>query len=164
MSEYSVLWVWAVPSINVSPSPCAGPDPPTGVRSLCLVRPRPGTVQVGTLRCQKSLASDVSLMDAVMNNTGFLTNIKQQYDYVFTDLRDPRYLTFWEKLKSSWFGCGREMSSADELSSLSGLFCWVQISRTKQIHWRWEYLSILVEDCFVVKFMARTLSQGTILS
>ncbi len=29
-------------------------------------------------------------MDAVMNNTGFLTNIKQQYDYVFTDLRDPR--------------------------------------------------------------------------
>merc|ERR1712010_130856 len=58
-----------------------------------------GTVQVGTLRCQKSLASDVSLMDAVMNNTGFLTNIKQQYDYVFTDLRDPRvddwFLIVW---------------------------------------------------------------------
>merc|ERR1712032_1592454 len=60
-----------------------------------------GTVQVGTLRCQKSLASDVSLMDAVMNNTGFLTNIKQQYDYVFTDLRDPR-VDDWFLMSSVW--------------------------------------------------------------
>merc|ERR1712110_11542 len=47
----------------------------------------------------------VSLMDAVMNNTGFLTNIKQQYDYVFTDLRDPR-VDDWFLMSSVWPNVG----------------------------------------------------------
>jgi len=47
----------------------------------------------------------LSLMDAVMNDTGFLTNIKQQYDYVFTDLRDPR-VDDWFLMSSVWPNVG----------------------------------------------------------
>ena len=47
--------------------------------------------RVTRARTQSSAGRCSDTMDSVMNNTGLLTSIKQQYDYVFTDLRDPRY-------------------------------------------------------------------------
>ena len=47
--------------------------------------------RVTRARTQSSAGRCSDTMDPVINNTGLLTSIKQQYDYVFTDLRDPRY-------------------------------------------------------------------------
>ena len=73
-------------SYHPRPAPAQARHPPTRhrERSPELYRFSPGW------DAALSEEPQVSLMDAVMNNTGFLTNIKQQYDYVFTDLRDPR--------------------------------------------------------------------------